>query len=133
MQALNLRTTLLASWATLPYLLTSGQAAPGRAAIVNVAAAAGLKAGAGMGAYAAAKSGVMRLTEAMADEFKARGLRVNAVLPGVIDTAANRAEVPEADFTRWVRPHEVAEVVAFLASPAASGLTGALLPVTGRV
>ena len=91
-----------------------------------------LQAHAGMGAYAASKSGVHRLTEALAAEWKGK-VTVNAVLPSIIDTAANRASVPDADFAKWVRPEELANVILFLVSDAASAITGALLPVNGRV
>jgi len=91
-----------------------------------------LQAGAGMGAYAASKSGVHRLTEALAAEWKGR-ITVNAVLPSTIDTAANRAGMPKADFAKWVTPGELAEVILFLTSEAASAVTGALIPVSGRV
>lgn len=125
--AMNVRTALIASRALLP-LLRAGQGA-----IVNIGAAASVKAGAGMGAYAASKSGVARLTEALAEELKDDGVRVNAILPSILDTAANRADMPDADFTRWVTPEQLAGVAAFLLSPAASAITGALIPVTGRV
>jgi 3-oxoacyl-[acyl-carrier protein] reductase len=75
---------------------------------------------------------VHRLTEALAAEWKGK-ITVNAVLPSTIDTAANRASMPDADFSKWVRPEELAEVILFLASDAASAVTGALLPVNGRV
>ena len=126
--AMNLRSAVLACQAALPLLL-----AQPRPAIVNVGAAAALKAGLGMGAYAASKAGVARLTEALAEEFKARGLRVNAVLPSVLDTPANRTEMPDADPTRWVGTDELARVIAFLLSDEASAVTGASLPVMGRV
>ena len=100
--------------------------------IVNVGAAGALKAAAGMGAYAAAKSGVHRLTEALAEELKGK-IAVNAVLPSIIDTKQNRTDMPDADPSLWVAPAELAQVIAFLASDAASGMTGALVPVTGRV
>lgn len=103
------------------------------ASIVNVGAAASARAGLGMGAYTAAKSGVARLTEALAEEVKGDRVRVNAVLPSIIDTPANRADMPDADFATWVKGGEIANVIAFLLSPDASGVTGALLPVTGRV
>jgi len=100
--------------------------------IVNIGAAGAVKAAAGMGAYAAAKAGVHRLTESLAEELKADGVTVNAVLPSIIDTPANRADMPDADFSAWVAPADLAEVILFLASPAARALTGALIPVTGR-
>lgn len=126
--AMNLRTAVLASQAALPWLLQSPAGS-----IVNIGAMAALKAGAGMGAYAASKAGVMRLTESMAEEFKQRGLRVNAVLPSTLDTPANRADMPDADFARWVTPDSLAQVIAFLLSREARDVTGACLPVTGRV
>ncbi len=128
MFAINVRTALLASQAALPHLL-----AQGRGRIVNVGAAAAGQAALGMGAYAAAKSGVARLTEAMAEEFKDRGITVNAVLPSILDTAANRADMPKADPARWVKPQALARVVLFLLSDDAAPITGALIPVKGRV
>jgi len=127
MYALNVLTALNASQAAIPHLAASGA---GR--IVNVGAMGALQAGAGMGAYAASKAGVHRLTEALAAEWKGK-ITVNAVLPSTIDTAANRASMPKADFTKWVTPQELAEVMLFLVSDAASAVTGALLPVSGRV
>src|SRR5918912_2384186 len=123
MYALNVTTALNASRAAIPHLVASGS---GR--IINVGAMGGLQAGAGMGPYAASKSGVHRLTEALAAEHKGK-ITVNAVLPSIIDTAANRADMPKADFSKWVTPQELAEVILFLASDAASGVTGALIPV----
>ena len=127
MYALNVTTALNASRAAIPHLIASGA---GR--IVNVGALGALQAGAGMGPYAASKAGVHRLTEALAAEYKGR-ITVNAVLPSIIDTAANRASMPKADFSKWVRPTELADVILFLISDAASAITGALLPVSGRV
>lgn len=101
--------------------------------IVNVGAAAAAKAAGGMGAYTASKSGVARLTESLAEELKGKGVRVNAVLPSIIDTPANRAEMGEQDVDKWVTPPELAEVIAFLLSGNASGVTGACIPVMGRV
>ena len=128
MFTLNLKTTLNASQAALPHLMASGA---GR--IVNIGAAAALNAGAGMGPYGASKSAVHRLTESLAAEFKRRGVTVNAVLPSIIDTPANRATMPNEDFTRWVQPQDLASVILFLASDEARAVTGALLPVTGGV
>jgi NAD(P)-dependent dehydrogenase (short-subunit alcohol dehydrogenase family) len=127
MYALNVLTALNASRSAIPHLTASGSAR-----IVNVGALGALQAGAGMGAYAASKSGVHRLTEALAAEWKGK-ITVNAVLPSTIDTPANRASMPKADFSKWVTPHELANVILFLASDAASAVTGALLPVSGRV
>lgn len=126
--ALNLRTAVAASQQALPHLLQSSGAS-----IVNVGALAARKAGLGMAAYAASKAGVARLTEAMAEEFKDRGLRVNAVLPSILDTPANRADMPDADSSRWVSPLALARVIAFLLSAEADAVTGACLPVAGRV
>jgi len=125
---MNLRTALLASQAALPHLRASGQ---GR--IVNVGALASAQAGLGMGAYAASKAGVSRLTEALAEELKDQGVTVNAVLPSILDTPANRADMADADFSRWVQPAQLAEVIAFLLQDAAVAVTGALIPVRGRV
>lgn len=125
--AMNVKTTLVATRALLPLLRA------GKGAIVNVGAAASIKAATGMGAYAASKAGVARLTEALAEELKDDGVRVNAVLPSIIDTPLNRTDMPDARFDRWVTPAQLSNVVAFLLSPAASAVTGALIPVTGRV
>lgn len=126
--AANVLTAANASRAALPHLLrsTSGR-------IVNVGANGAVKAGAGMGAYAAAKAGVHKLTESLAEELKGDGVTVNAVLPSVIDTPANRADMPDADFGAWVAPRDLAAVILFLCSPEACAITGALIPVVGRV
>lgn len=126
--AMNVKTAANASRAALPWLRRS---AAGR--IVNVGAMGAIKSAAGMGAYGASKAGVHRLTESLAEELKGEGITVNAVLPSIIDTPANRADMPKADFSKWVTPQELAEVILFLASAAASGVTGALIPVGGRV
>lgn len=128
MYNVNLRTAVTASKAALPLLL---QSRAGR--IVNIGSSGAQKAGAGMGAYAASKAGVARLTESLAEELKERGVTVNAVLPRTIDTPQNRADMPNADFSRWVTPEQLAAVITFLLSDAASAVTGALIPVNGRV
>jgi NAD(P)-dependent dehydrogenase (short-subunit alcohol dehydrogenase family) len=128
MYRMNLRTAVAASQAALPYLFKS---ASGR--IVNIGAAGATKAAAGMGAYAASKSGVARLTEALAEELKERGITVNALLPSIIDTPPNRADMPNADFDRWVKPEQIGDAIAFLLSDRSQAITGALIPIVGRV
>ncbi len=127
MYRMNLRTAVCCCKAALPHLLKSGSAR-----IVNVGALGAVKAGAGMGAYAASKAGVAKLTEALAEELKDRGVTVNAVLPSTLDTARNRADMPTADFSRWVSLQAMGEVIAFLLSESAGVVTGALIPVAGR-
>jgi NAD(P)-dependent dehydrogenase (short-subunit alcohol dehydrogenase family) len=112
--------------AAIPHLTAAG----GR--IVNIGAGGAVKAGAGMGAYAAAKGGVHRLTEALAEELKGK-VAVNAVLPSIIDTPANRKDMPDANFAAWVAPRDLAEVIAFLASDQARAVNGALVAVNGGV
>jgi NAD(P)-dependent dehydrogenase (short-subunit alcohol dehydrogenase family) len=128
MYRINVRTAVASCQAALPHLLRAGG---GR--IVNVGAMGAIKAGRGMGPYAASKAGVAKLTEALAEELKDRGITVNAILPSTLDTPKNRLDMPKADFTRWVTPAEAAEVIAFLVSDAARAVTGALIPVVGRV
>ena len=125
---LNVLTASNACRAAIPHLKRS---AAGR--IVNVGANGAVKAAAGMGAYAASKAGVHKLTESLAEELKADGVTVNAVLPSIIDTPANRADMPKADVSTWVAPADLAAVMLFLASGPARAVTGALIPVTGRV
>jgi NAD(P)-dependent dehydrogenase (short-subunit alcohol dehydrogenase family) len=125
---LNVLTATNASRAAIPHLRRS---AAGR--IVNVGANAALKASLGMGPYAASKAGVHALTEALAEELKGDDVTVNAVLPSIIDTPANRADMPKADPSAWVAPKDLAAVMLFLASEEAQAVTGALIPVTGRV
>ncbi|MGH9651720.1 MAG: SDR family oxidoreductase, partial [Terriglobales bacterium] len=127
MFALNLKTALNASRAALPHLIEA------KGAIVNVGANGATKAAAGMGAYAASKAGVARLTEALAEELKEHDITVNAVLPSIIDTPLNRADMPKADFAKWVQPAQLADVIVFLLSERARAVTGALIPVVGRV
>ena len=128
MYALNVTTALNATRAALPSLRRSDE---GR--VVNVGAAGALKSAAGMGAYAAAKSGVHRLTESLAEEMKSTSVTVNAVLPSILDTDQNRRDMPDADPAKWVQPADLARVMLFLASPDSRAITGALIPVTGRV
>lgn len=103
---------------------------PGR--LVNVAARPVLQPGPDVTAYAAAKGAVAALTTCLAAEVRHRGVLVNAVVPSIIDTPANRRAMPDADHTRWPKPAELAETIAFLASPANTVTSGALVPVFGR-
>jgi NAD(P)-dependent dehydrogenase (short-subunit alcohol dehydrogenase family) len=125
MYAMNATTCVTMTKAALPTLT----ATPG-AAIVNIGAGSALVAGAGMGGYAASKAAVHKLTESLAAELAGIDCTVNAVLPSIIDTPANRADMPDADFSQWVSPASLADVIVFLASPAARVISGALVPVS---
>jgi NAD(P)-dependent dehydrogenase (short-subunit alcohol dehydrogenase family) len=124
-----LRTNLGSAYATcralVPHLV-------GRQASVVLVGARAAAAGAGMAGYAVAKSGVAALARALALENRERGIRFNLVLPGVIDTPANRRAMPRADAARWTPPESIAEVIAFLLSPAAAAISGAEIPVDTR-
>ncbi len=108
-----------------------GMVNQGRGSVVNVGALSALHGQARMGAYIASKSAVLRLTESLSAEVKDRGVNVNAVLPSIIDTPANRAAMPDADPSRWVAPDDLANVICFLGSDAARAIHGALIPVAG--
>ena len=125
---LNVDTMRNATMGAAPLLVAGGGGA-----IVNIGALGALSGQAAMSAYCCAKSSVMKLTESLSEELKHKGVNVNAVLPSIIDTAQNRKDMPDAEFSRWVSPAQLAEVICFLASPAASGIHGALIPVRGLV
>jgi NAD(P)-dependent dehydrogenase (short-subunit alcohol dehydrogenase family) len=122
----NARTLLHASRAVVPRMLAGGGGK-----IVNVGAFSAQKGTANMGAYIAAKSAVIRITESMAAELREQNINVNCVLPTTIDTPENRSAMPKADPMNWVAPADLANVIVFLASPAASAIHGAAIPVTG--
>lgn len=125
---LNVRTLLNAVRAAVPGMV---QRKSGR--IINIGAAAALSGVPMMGAYCAAKSVVIRLTESMDGELKDKGINVNCVLPSIIDTPQNRADMPNADPALWVSPAQLAEVILFLGSDAAGAIHGAAIPVKNRV
>jgi NAD(P)-dependent dehydrogenase (short-subunit alcohol dehydrogenase family) len=125
---INVDTMRHATMAAVPLLL-----ARGGGAIVNIGALGALSGQAAMSAYCCAKSCVMKLTESLSEELRHKGVNVNAVLPSIIDTPPNRAGMPDADFSQWVSPEQLASVICFLASPAAGAIHGALVPVRGLV
>jgi NAD(P)-dependent dehydrogenase (short-subunit alcohol dehydrogenase family) len=123
----NLRTALNMCRAVVP-----GMRERKAGSIVTVGAGVALKAPAGMAAYAASKSAVLRLTESLAAELKGDGIRANCIMPSTLDTPQNRVAMPNADPSRWVTPMQAAEVMAFLLSDAGEAVNGAAIPVTGR-
>lgn len=124
---LNLKTTVLASRAAAVAMLESRGGA-----IVTVSSRPATQDGRNLAAYSASKRAVLQLTEAMAAELSAAGVTVNAILPSIIDTPANRAAMPDADFSRWPKPEEIARVILFLVGPDARLISGAHIPVYGR-
>ncbi len=123
---LNVDTMRNAVRATVPMMIRRG-----RGSIVNVGAQSAREGLPDMSAYCAAKSTVMRLTESLARELRGHGINVNAVLPSILDTPRNRADMPNADYSLWVRPLDLASVILFLGSDAARAVHGALIPVVG--
>src|SRR2546427_6324901 len=123
----NLRTTLLCCRAVIPQMLKQG-----RGKIITVASRDGFKGSAGYAAYSASKSAVLRLAESLADELKASNINVNCILPSTIDTPQNRVAQPGADFTKWVEPAAIADVILLLASDASRAINGAAIPVFGK-
>ncbi|MDB5456655.1 MAG: short-chain dehydrogenase/reductase [Caulobacter sp.] len=115
----NLLTAALASRAALPHLLKQG------GAIVNVGAAGAVDPATGMAPYAASKAGVMAMTRSLAAELRGKGVRVNAILPTILDTPTNRRDMPDADPADWVQPMDAASVIAFLLSDASVAVNGA--------
>ena len=104
----------------------------GRGSIVNVAAKAAFDHGAGASAYAASKAAAVALMDSLAADVKGTGVRVNSILPSIIDTTVNRQAMPNADFTTWPKPQDIAQVILFLCSDAAKTVHGAAVPVYGN-
>jgi NAD(P)-dependent dehydrogenase (short-subunit alcohol dehydrogenase family) len=102
-----------------------------RGKVISIGAKAALRGGASTGAYAAAKAALLRLTESMSEELKKHNIQVNCVLPSTIDTPENRQDMPNSDFSKWVSPDSLADVILFLSSPAANAITGVSIPVYG--
>ena len=124
---INLRTTLLCCRAVIPQMLRQSYGK-----IVNVASRDALMGSAGYSAYSASKSAVLRLTESLAAELKQSNINVNCIMPGTIDTPQNRKAIANGDFSKWVEPEAIAEVILFLISDASRAITGAALPVFGK-
>jgi NAD(P)-dependent dehydrogenase (short-subunit alcohol dehydrogenase family) len=127
MMNLNARSAFYVCRAAIPHLLQAGGGA-----IVNVSARAAREGKARMGPYCASKAAVITLTETLAAEHRHAGIRVNCILPGTIDTPENRRDMPGADFSKWVAPAALADVVLFLASSGARAISGASVPVYGE-
>lgn len=108
-----------------------GMVARGSGKLVTIGAHSALRGQAQMAAYCAAKASVMRLTESLSAELKVKGINVNGVLPTLIDTPKNRADMSDADFSTWVNPEDLAHVICFLGSDSARAVHGALVPVAG--
>ena len=123
---LNTRSVFLSCRAAVPHMLKqkSGK-------IINIGARPGVKGTANSGAYSGAKSAVIRLTESLSEELKDHGINVNCVLPGHLDTPENREQTPDADFSDWVAPSAVADVILFLASDESSAVHGSAIPAYG--
>jgi NAD(P)-dependent dehydrogenase (short-subunit alcohol dehydrogenase family) len=127
MMNLNLKSVFLCSKYVLPRMIEQNYGK-----IINISSRPALKGAAGVGAYSASKAGVLNLTETIADEIKDWEINVNAVLPSTIDTPANRRDMPEADFSKWVKPEEIARVIVFLSSDDSKPISGAGIPVYGK-
>jgi len=127
MLSLNLRSGFTVARAVLPAMLKQGHGC-----IVNVAAKAALDHGAGAAAYAASKAGAVALMDSLAADTRGTGVRVNSILPSIIDTRANRQAMPNADFASWPKPQDIARVILFLCSDAAKTIHGAAVPVYGN-
>jgi NAD(P)-dependent dehydrogenase (short-subunit alcohol dehydrogenase family) len=124
---LNLRSAWLIARFAIPAMQERGGGS-----LVFVSSRAARKVGKGQGAYAVSKAALVTLAEVISEEYRQEGIRANAVLPGTVDTPANRASMPDADHARWTSPSEIASVIAYLASPESAAVTGAAVSVQGR-
>ncbi len=127
MMNLNLKSVFLCCKTAIPHMTAQGYGK-----IINVSARAGLKGEAGLSAYCVSKGGVRTLTESLAAEVMDSGVNVNAIMPSIMDTPANREAMPEEEHDRWVAPADVAKVISFLTSDDATIINGAAIPVYGR-
>lgn len=127
MIAMNLNSVYVSSRSVLPHMIKQKY---GR--IINIGARPALSGVANMSAYGASKAGVLNLTQSMADELREFGINVNAIIPGTIDTPRNRSDMPKADFSKWVKADELAQVISFLCSDDGSKISGAIVPVYGN-
>ncbi len=127
MMNMNLKSVFICSKAVLPQMVKQKY---GR--IVNIGARPALKGSSKMSAYGASKSGVLNLTQSMADELAEYNINVNAIIPGTINTPTNRKDMPKADQAKWVKPKEIAEVITFLCSKKGDPISGAAVPVYGK-
>lgn len=127
MMNLNARSVFYTSKAVIPHMLEQGNGS-----IVSVSARAAKEGKGKMGPYCASKAAVITLTESMAAEHRHNNINVNCILPGTIDTPQNRADMPDSDFSKWVPPSALADVIVFLASEEARAVTGAAIPVYGQ-
>jgi len=128
LMGINARSVFVSCQKVIPVMRRQGSGS-----IISISSKSGLKGEAGASIYSASKAVVIRLTESMAAELKAVGIRVNCVLPALIDTTPNREAMPGADYSKWVTPESVAKVIGFLASDAARDITGAAIPISGRL
>ncbi len=127
MLALNLRSGLMLARAVIPVMLEKRSGA-----FVNVVSKAALDHAAGLAAYAASKAAALAMMSSLAEDLKGTGVRVNSILPSIIDTEANRRAMPNSDFTKWPKPQDIARVILFLCSADAKVIHGAALPVYGN-
>lgn len=125
---LNAKSVFIVSQAVIPHMIAQRYGK-----IASIAAKSGLEGKANTAIYNASKSAVIRLTEAMSAELKDYGINVNCLLPTIIDSPANREQMPKADFSKWVTPQQIADILRFLCSDASEAIHGAAIPVSGRV